>query len=73
MQLRLRRRRASSLKLLASTLITHVFELAAATGPAQVDERLVVRDGHVLGASASACDGRSSAYVGSGTVICLRG
>ena len=73
MQLRLRCRHASSLKLLASTLITHVFELAAATGLTQVDERLVVRDEHVFGASAWACDSRSSAYVGSGTVNCLCG
>ena len=65
--------RASGLNLLTSTLLSLTFALAAASVLTQVDERLLVRDVHVFGASALACDGRSSAYVGSGTVNCLRG
>ena len=72
-QLRLRRRREPSLKLLASTLITNVFELAAATGPAQVDQRLVMRDGHACPSSARVRSARRSAYVGSGTGFFVRG
>ena len=65
--------RASALNLLVSTLLSLVFGLAAASVMTQVDERLAVREGHVLSASAWACDSRSSAYTGNGTVICLRG
>ena len=72
-QLRLRCRRESSLKLLASTLITHMFELTAATGRAQMDQRLVFRDGHAWFSSFRVHSTRGSTYVGSSTSFWVRG
>ena len=72
-QLRLRCRRESSLKLLASTLITHMFELTAATGRAQMDQRLVFRDGHAWCSSFRVHSTRGSTYVGSSTSFWVRG
>ena len=51
--------RALWLNLLVSTLLALVFVLVAAFVLTQVDQRLVVHDGHAVAASAWACDSQS--------------
>ena len=61
------------LELLEASRHRGTFALAAVSALTQADELFVVREGHALGALAWGCDSRRSAYVGSGTLNCLRG
>ena len=71
MQVSLRDRRESGVELRASTLSTRMYELAAATGLMQMDQLLAVRDIWASSFAADVCSTQRSAYVGSGTMLCM--